>query len=62
MPGKKFYVVWEGRTPGVYDNWTEAKLQVMQFPGAKYKAFESKGEAEKYFSAGFKAYYQLSLV
>lgn len=58
MPGKKYYVVWEGRTPGVYDNWTEAKLQVMEFPGAKYKAFESKGEAEKYFAVGFKAFYQ----
>lgn len=58
MAGKKFYVVWEGRTPGVYDSWALAKIQVMQFPGAKYKAFESKQEADSYFSKGYKVYYQ----
>ncbi len=58
MPGKKYYVVWNGRTPGVYDNWTDAKLQVMEFPNAKYKSFESKADAEKYFAEGFHAYYQ----
>ena len=25
---KKYYVVWKGITPGVYDNWNECKAQV----------------------------------
>ena len=58
MPGKKFYVVWEGRTPGIYDNWSDAKAQVDQFTGAKYKSFDSIMDAQKYFREGYKAYYQ----
>lgn len=58
MPGKKFYVVWEGRTPGIYDNWSDAKAQVDQFTGAKYKSFDSILDAQKYFREGYKAYYQ----
>ncbi|MDE5811153.1 MAG: RNase H1/viroplasmin domain-containing protein, partial [Muribaculaceae bacterium] len=23
---KKFYVVWVGHSPGIYDSWEEAKL------------------------------------
>ena len=42
---KKYYVVWEGREPGVYDNWEDAADQVTEFPGAKYKSFPSMEEA-----------------
>ncbi len=42
----KFYTVWEGHKPGVYDNWTEAKRQVDGYPQAKYKSFGSRPEAE----------------
>ncbi|MEO1438044.1 MAG: ribonuclease H family protein, partial [Bacteroidota bacterium] len=48
----KYYVVWVGQHPGVYDNWGEAKLQITAFPGAKYKSFESKTEATKAFREG----------
>lgn len=48
----KFYVVWVGQHPGVYDSWGDAKLQVTAFPGAKYKSFESKAEATKAFREG----------
>lgn len=41
----KFYVVWEGRHPGVYDTWDDAAEQVENFPGAKYKGFSSQEEA-----------------
>ena len=44
---QKFYTVWEGRKKGVYDSWDECKKQVEGVQGAKYKAFESKSEAEK---------------
>ena len=36
---RKFYVVWEGRAPGIYDSWEEAQAQVEGFPGAKYKSY-----------------------
>ena len=29
---RKFYVVWEGRAPGIYDSWDEARAQVEGFP------------------------------
>lgn len=46
---RKFYVVWEGRSPGIYDSWEECKLQVDGFPQARYKAFDSQDEATEAF-------------
>lgn len=43
-PGK-YYVVWVGAEPGVYDSWEECKLQVVNYPGARYKAFKTRDEA-----------------
>ncbi|MEM6831443.1 MAG: RNase H1/viroplasmin domain-containing protein, partial [Bacteroidota bacterium] len=42
---QKYYVVWKGQHPGVYESWAEAKLQITAFPGAQYKSFESKTAA-----------------
>lgn len=42
---RKFYVVWEGRHPGVYEDWADARDQVENFPGAKYKSFNSQEAA-----------------
>ncbi len=47
----KIYVVWAGRTPGIYTTWPEAEAQVKGFPGAKFKGFESRAEAEQAFRA-----------
>lgn len=41
----KYYVVWVGRQPGVYDNWSDCEEQILNFPGAKYKGFASSAEA-----------------
>lgn len=49
MAKQKFYVVWAGRQPGVYDNWSDCEEQVLNFPGAKYKGFASAAEAAKAF-------------
>lgn len=43
--GRKFYVVWEGRHPGVYEDWLDALDQIENFPGAKYKGYNSREEA-----------------
>lgn len=42
---RKFYVVWTGEAPGVYDSWEECKLQINGYPGAQYKSFDSQEDA-----------------
>lgn len=49
---KKYYVVWRGRVPGVYDDWSDAEEQILSFPGAKYKSFSSPQEAAEAFRQG----------
>ncbi|MBR1963926.1 MAG: viroplasmin family protein [Muribaculaceae bacterium] len=49
MQKRKFYVVWEGRNPGIYDSWEECKDQIDGFPSAKYKAFDFQDEATEAF-------------
>ncbi|HOY19814.1 MAG TPA: ribonuclease H family protein [Haliscomenobacter sp.] len=46
---KKYYVVWTGAKPGIYESWVECQAQINGFPGARYKSYESKAEAEKAF-------------
>jgi len=58
MAKNKYYVVWQGRICGVFDNWNDCKAQVFGFEDAKYKSFETKIEADKAFSAGYKNYYK----
>lgn len=50
MAKNKYYVVWQGRNPGIYDNWEDCKSQVEAFENAKYKGFPSKEDAENAFS------------
>lgn len=50
-----FYVVWQGRTPGIYTSWAECEAQVKGV-AAKYKGFATRAEAEKALSEGFEAY------
>lgn len=50
MKKPKFYVVWKGNTPGVYETWEDCKAQVHGVEGAVYKSFRTRGEADKAFS------------
>jgi len=50
---KKYYVVWEGVEPGIYNNWTDCQLQIKGFAGAKYKSFKTKEEAEQAFGGAY---------
>lgn len=45
----KYYVVWAGRHPGIYDSWDEAQAQVAHWPGARFKSFKSKTDAIRAF-------------
>ncbi|MCP9610623.1 ribonuclease H1 domain-containing protein [Coprobacter tertius] len=49
MEKYKYYVVWEGLAPGIYDTWEECRLQVENVKGAKYKSFDSKEAAVRAF-------------
>lgn len=51
--GKKFYVVWAGFKPGIYNSWEDCKKQVAGFEGAKYKSFTSLKEAEEAFEQSY---------
>ena len=46
---KKYYVVWEGRAPGIYTDWDECKAQIENWPGAKYKSFPDQDAATEAF-------------
>lgn len=43
-------MVWTGKIPGVFNNWKDCKKSIDGFPGAEYKSFTSKTEAEVAFT------------
>ena len=43
---QKYYVVWQGKKPGIYNSWDECKEQVHGVVGAQYKSFDTIQEAE----------------
>ena len=49
----KYYVVWNGVNPGIYETWNECQLQIKGFKGAAYKGFETREEAERAYSEGY---------
>jgi ribonuclease HI len=51
----KFYVVWNGRQKGIFDNWDICKKHIEGFDGAQYKSFESLAEAENAFKKNYYA-------
>lgn len=50
---RKYYVVWDGNCPGIYDTWDECKRQTFGFPNAHYRSFSSKEEANEAFQNGY---------
>ena len=48
---KKFYVVWNGLTPGIYHSWDDCQAQIKGVKGAVYKSFDSKEEAERAYAS-----------
>ena len=47
MSKNKFFVVWEGKEPGIYNSWEACKQQVHGFEGALYKGFPTETEARE---------------
>lgn len=52
MAKNRFYVVWQGRTPGVYSSWEACKKVIDGCKGAKYKGFADRTTAETAFREG----------
>jgi len=59
MPKNKYYIVWQGKKPGIYEGWEKCRKQVEGFTGAKYKGFRTmelarsalNDDPQKYLSA-----------
>ena len=45
----KYYVVWDGHAPGIYDSWDECRCQVEGYPNAKYRSYSSLEAATEAF-------------
>ena len=49
MVKSKFYVVWTGKNPGIYNTWEECKKQVEGEKNARYKSYPTLEEAVEAF-------------
>ena len=49
MPKNKYYVVWIGKNPGIYNSWDKCRKQVEGVQGVKYKGFPTRELAESAF-------------
>ena len=49
---QKFYVVWAGRRTGVFTDWATTQQAVDKYPGARFKSFLTRAEAEQAFGRG----------
>lgn len=56
MAKNKYYVVWKGRNPGIYDDWDVCKKEIIGCKGALYKGFPDLKSAETAFKMGYEAY------
>jgi len=53
---QKWYVVWAGHEPGVYETWAECQRQTQGYPKALFKSFESHSEALRAYEEGFQGF------
>lgn len=48
----KYYVVWKGRIPGIYENFDDFMEQIDGYDGALFKSYDSSEEAAQAFRRG----------
>ncbi len=53
---KKYYTVWKGHHPGVFESWDDCKAQIKDFQGAQYKSFLTFDAAKKALKGNYKDY------
>ena len=56
MGKQKFYVVWKGDNPGVYQSWEKCQNEIKNVNGALFKSFTSLEEAKKAYTKGYEEY------
>jgi ribonuclease HI len=56
MAKKRFYVVWNGVTPGIYGSWDECSAQIKGVKQALYKSFGTLEEAERAYASSPQQY------
>lgn len=49
----KFYTVWKGKKPGIYDTWKACKVAIDGHKGAQYKSFATFERAKKAFNGNY---------
>ena len=52
MAKQKYYVVWVGRKAGIFTDWATTQKSIIKFPGAQFKSFPTRAEAEEAFQGG----------
>lgn len=50
MAKKKYYAVKKGKSTGIFQTWEQCKASVDGYPGAEYRGFATKAEAEAYLT------------
>ena len=58
MGKQKFYVVWKGNNPGVYQSWEKCQNEIKNINGALFKSFAGLEEAKKAYDQGYEEYKQ----
>lgn len=53
---QKFYVVWKGKNPGIFESWEDCKAQITGVKGAQYKSFSNFAEAKNAFNSNYLEY------
>lgn len=53
---KKYYAVWKGHHPGVFESWEDCKAQIKDFQGAQYKSFLTFEAAKTALKGNYKDY------
>lgn len=48
----KFYAVCKGRTTGIFTTWSQCQQQVTGYPGASFKSFPTREEAQQFLETG----------
>lgn len=56
MAKQKYYVVWKGNRPGIYETWEACREQIQGFEGARYKSFSTRETAEKALRGSYEEY------
>ena len=51
---QKYYAVWQGNPPGLYNSWPKCQAAIKGISGAQYKSFDTLAQAEKALAGAYK--------